>query len=122
MNGATIQAGSGLGNIPTNWSIVGTGDFNADGNSDILWRDTAGDVMVQLIRNATLLQQSVLGNVATSWHVTETGDFNGDGKSDILWLDTSGNVMIWFMNGLAASAVNFGNVGTIWRAQGTNAD
>ena len=122
MSGATILAGSSLGNIPTNWSIVGTGDFNGDGTSDIVWRDTAGDVMVQLISNAALLQQSVLGNVATTWSITETGDFNGDGYSDILWLDTSGNVMIWFMNGLAVSAVNFGNVGTVWAVQGTNAD
>ena len=51
-----------------------------------------------------------------------TGDFNRDGKSDILWIDTSGNVMIWFMNGLAVSAVNLGNVGTAWSVQGTNAD
>ena len=122
MSGGTILAGSGLGNIPTNWSIVGTGDFNGDGTSDIVWRDTAGDVLIQLITNATLLQQSVLGNVPTTWSITETGDFNGDGKSDILWLDTSGNVMIWFMNGLAVSAVNFGNVGTLWSIQGTNAD
>ena len=37
--------------LPTNWSIVGTGDFNGDGTSDILWRDTAGDVMIWLISN-----------------------------------------------------------------------
>ena len=122
MSGGTIIAGSGLGNIPTNWSIVGTGDFNGDGTSDIVWRDTAGDVLIQLISNATLLQQSVLGNVATTWSIAETGDFNGDGKSDILWLDTSGNVMIWFMNGFAVSAVNFGNVGTVWSVQGANGD
>ena len=122
MSGGTILAGSGLGNIPTNWSIAGTGDFNGDGTSDIVWRDTAGDVLIQLITNATLLQQSVLGNVATTWSIAETGDFNGDGKSDILWLDTSGNVMIWFMNGFAVSAVNFGNVGTLWSIQGANAD
>ena len=122
MNGTTIQAGMGLGYLPTNWSIVGTGDFNGDGTSDILWRDTAGDVFIQLISNAAVLQQSVLGNVPPTWSIAETGDFNGDGKSDILWLDTSGNVMIWFMNGLAASAVNLGNVGTVWSVQSFNAE
>ena len=122
MNGATIQTGVGLGNVATNWSIAGTGDFNGDGKTDVVWRDTAGDVMVWLIGTNESVSQSVLGNVATTWSIAETGDFNGDGKSDILWLDSSGNVMIWFMNGFAVSAVNFGNVGTPWAIQGTNAD
>ena len=123
MNGATIQQGVGLGNLATNWSIVGIGDFNGDSYSDILWRDTAGDVLIWLISSSgTILQHSVLGNVPTTWSVAETGDFNADGKSDILWIDTSGNVMIWYMNGFTVSAVNFGNVGTLWAVQGSNAD
>jgi hypothetical protein len=30
--------------------------------------------------------------------------------------------MIWYMNGLAVSAVNFGNVGTAWAIEGANSD
>jgi hypothetical protein len=26
--------------VPNTWSIIGTGDFNGDGNGDILWRDS----------------------------------------------------------------------------------
>jgi hypothetical protein len=26
--------------VPANWSIVGTADFNGDGKSDLLWRDS----------------------------------------------------------------------------------
>jgi hypothetical protein len=36
MNGAQVSSFSGLGNIATTWSIVGTADFNGDGNGDIL--------------------------------------------------------------------------------------
>jgi hypothetical protein len=28
----------------TTWSVNGTGDFNADGSGDILWRDSTGHI------------------------------------------------------------------------------
>ena len=44
MNGTTITSTVIVANIPTNWAIVGTGDFNSDGMTDVLWRDTSGDI------------------------------------------------------------------------------
>jgi hypothetical protein len=32
--------------VPTTFSVAATGDYNYDGFSDILWRDTAGDVSI----------------------------------------------------------------------------
>jgi len=40
MAGCTVAQASGFGNAPTTWSIAGTGDFNGDGVTDILWRDS----------------------------------------------------------------------------------
>ena len=40
----------------TNWSVVGTGDFNGDGTSDILWHDIAGDVGIWLMNGTLILQ------------------------------------------------------------------
>jgi hypothetical protein len=75
------------------WRQVGTGDFNGDGNSDILWRDTSGNVAIWLMNGSQVMQSRVVGNRPNNWTIVGTADFNGDGKSDILWRDgTSGNV------------------------------
>ena len=78
-----------------------THDFNGDGFSDILWRDTSGNVAIWEMNGTTVLNAatSFVANVPGTWSIVGTGDFNGDGKSDILWHDTSGNVAIWEMNG-----------------------
>ncbi len=127
MSGTTIlnPSNSGLGSVPTTWSIVGTGDFNGDGYADILWRDTAGDLAIWEMNGTTILNpsNSGLGNVPTNWSVVGVGDFNGDGKADILWRNnTNGNVAIWLMNGttvLNSSTATFGNMPASWFVAGT---
>jgi hypothetical protein len=105
------------------WNIVGTGDFNGDGKSDILWRDTAGNLGIWFINGTKIASIAPLGNVPTAWNVIETGDFNGDGRSDILWRDTAGNLAIWFMNGSTVSSVApLGNVPNDWTVQNVNVD
>ena len=103
--------------------MVGTGDFNGDGNADIVWRNSAGDVAIWLMHGAAIGTAGGLGNVPMSWSIAQTGDYNGDAKSDLLWRDTSGNTAIWFMNGAAiSSAGSFGNIPTGWTVQSVNAE
>jgi hypothetical protein len=52
----------------TNWPIVETGDFNGDGMSDILWRDTSGNTAIWFMNGATSTGAS-LGVVSTDWTI-----------------------------------------------------
>ena len=126
MKNGNVSSGTGLGNVPPAWSVVGARDFNGDGNADILWRDTSGDTTIWLMSGGSIVQGTSLGNIPTAWSVAGTGDFNGDGKGDILWHDTGGDTTIWFMNGgTITSSTGLGTVPTIWSVAGVgdfNAD
>jgi hypothetical protein len=124
MNGAQVTQAAGVGNASPNvWKIVGTGDFNGDGKSDILWQDTSGNVAMWFMDGAQVIGSAGVGTVPNVWSIVGTGDFDGDGKSDILWHDTSGNVAIWFMNGVQVTqSAGVGDVPTVWSIQGAGAD
>jgi FG-GAP-like repeat len=114
---------SAVGNIPTNWTVVGVADFNGDGKSDIVWRDTAGDTAIWLMNGAAASSTGGLGNIGTTWSIVQTGDYNADGMGDLLWRDMSGDTAIWFMNGLAVSSTALvGNISTVWTVQSVNAE
>ncbi|HEX6900080.1 MAG TPA: VCBS repeat-containing protein [Thermoanaerobaculia bacterium] len=85
------------------------GDFNGDGNPDILWYyQSTGEVYLWLMNG---LASSSVHSVATvtdlNWQIVTVGDFDGDGKSDLLWRHRlTGDVRIWLMNGYLVTANN----------------
>jgi VCBS repeat protein len=98
---ATKNAGAEISiQIGDEWKIVGTGDFNGDGKTDLLLRHANGNTNVFLMDGATVLGGSNTSlQVGNDWQVRAIGDFNGDGKSDILWQNADGRTSIWLMNG-----------------------
>jgi subtilase family serine protease len=111
-----------VANLVMNWWGVETitpHDFNADGKSDIAWRDDSGDLALWLMNGATVLSSGVVGGVPSTWSIVGQRDFDGDGKADLLWRDTSGNIAMWFMSGTAVgSAASVGNLATTWQVAG----
>ena len=99
-----------------------SGDFNGDGKSDILWRNTAtGAVGMWLMNGTTITSYMAVDTVGSNWSIAGTGDFNGDGKPDILWRSSaSGEVGVWLMNGtIVTSYVRIDNIDPAWVIAGT---
>jgi hypothetical protein len=72
----------------TSWHVIGTGDFNGDGLSDILWRNDNGTVREWLGQtDGTFVGNTANVNFvpAAGAHVVAIGDYNGDSIDDLLW-------------------------------------
>ncbi|KWT90156.1 FG-GAP-like repeat-containing protein [Candidatus Magnetominusculus xianensis] len=91
--------------MTSNWIAAAVGDFNSDGKTDILWRDTLnGYNYVWLMDGTTVSSGYFLPTFANkAWYVAGVGDFSihghakhPDGYADILWRNPStGENAIW---------------------------
>ena len=97
MNGDNIIGGGPVADPGPSWEAIGTGDFNNDGNSDILLQNTSnGQVSVWDMSGNNIIGGGPVADPGPSWHAIGTGG----GGSDILMQNTSsGQVSIWEMNG-----------------------
>jgi len=73
MNGTQILSDPDLGNMAASWAIAETGDFNGDGKSDILWRNSSGDVATWFMNGTQILQNADFVNVPNNWIVQGAG-------------------------------------------------
>ena len=88
----------------SNWSIVGTGDFNADGKTDIIWQNQAADQILAWYMDGqgNIEDEARIGrDISDSdWKIEAVADFSGDGKADMLLRNgTSGQIILWEMDG-----------------------
>jgi Ca2+-binding RTX toxin-like protein len=122
--GFTVNYGNSIAAVPTDWKIVGTGDFNGDGTSDILWRSDAG-IVTDWLGTAnggfSANWDNFASGVPFDWKAVSIGDFNGDGRDDVLWRNDSGQVTDWLANANGSFTDNYSNtamfVPTDWHVQ-----
>lgn len=102
MNGSTITTSGFPGSTGTN-QIAGIGDFNGDGKSDLLLRDSLGTLGIWFLNGGALAGGGLVGSPG-DYSVAAVADFSGDGKADILLSDALGNLGMWIMNGTTISS------------------
>jgi hypothetical protein len=91
-----------------NYSIQATGDFNYDGNVDLLWRNqTTGQIAVWLMNGTGVGGVMDLPSLAnTNYRIGGAGDLNHDGRTDIVLRNYStGQIAAWLMNGASIQQV-----------------
>ncbi len=100
MSGAT-RIGGALDSMPSNYHIVGIGDFDGDGRSDLLWADTANSYLLMWFSDADgQYRGSYVDSIPAGWSVSGVADMNGDGTADIVFRNASlGQTSRWYMRG-----------------------
>jgi Ca2+-binding RTX toxin-like protein len=105
------------------WSYQGTGDFNGDGQSDLLVRSAAGTTSIFLMNGSNVTAATGLSWLdGTHWTYQATGDFNGDGKADILVQNQQSlqTTMMAMVDGNAIAAYGLPWLDTVhWNYQAT---
>jgi FG-GAP-like repeat len=84
--------------IPSGWKVAAVGDFNADGNDDLLLQNGGSSVIWYLNSNGMMTNQQNLTTVGSDWTIVGAGDYNNDGRSDIFWRNNDGSNVIWINN------------------------
>jgi hypothetical protein len=75
-----LRGAVGPFNPGPSWQIKGSGDFNGDGKSDILWQGSDGTPAIWLMDGTNAMSVGAAGsfNPDRNWQVKGSGDFNGD--------------------------------------------
>ena len=72
MDGTTVLSSTAVGSNPgPTWEIKGTGDFNGDSKSDILWQHDNGTAAIWTMDGTDVLSIGAAGsfNPGADWHL-----------------------------------------------------
>lgn len=95
------------------WMPIGFGDFNGDGKTDLLWRNSnTGGLIIYLLDGISILQVGWLPQVSpySGWMPIDASDLNGDGRADLLWYNVfTGELHVWLLDGV--NLIHYGSLG-----------
>jgi hypothetical protein len=98
-------------------------DFNGDGRSDILWRNSATGMLYEMQMNGTTVGSTAVIDQETdlNWKVAAVADLNNDGRADVVWQNNAtGQVYGLLMNGttVASEGTIYVEPNTSWKIVG----
>jgi hypothetical protein len=132
MNGTGISSARYLDRLSEDWEVIALGDFDADGQSDVLCRN----LNPAAIDAGKLYLWKMVGGIAfpgsgftaaqadLGWRIDGVGDLNDDGMNDIVWRKVGagvdlGALFLWLMNGTQLLGARYLDpIGEDWQIQG----
>jgi hypothetical protein len=106
------------------WLLMGAGDFNGDGQNDLLWYNvTSGAVIVWSLNGTLFTGNYYLANaVNTDWVLRAVGEFYGNNTPDIVWQHLkTGQMYLWtWQNGALVPNTALQQVNPVWTVMGAN--
>jgi hypothetical protein len=85
----------------TGWEPAVTGDFDNDGNTDIVWRDlhTGRNIISYLSGTNLVSSAEIEAEPDLQFQLVAAGAFNRFGNTDLVWRHRDGRNRVWRMNG-----------------------
>ena len=90
--------------VPPEWRLSGTGDFNRDGMADLAWHNQQNGQVVYWLMNGVFnwTMGYFPGPVPPEWRIASVRDFDLDGNPDIWWHNqVTGEMFVWYFNGVS---------------------
>ena len=98
-NGSFVNNGPAAGLFfGVDWTVAGTGDFNGDGKTDMLLRQTGGQITEWLgSSNGSFVNNGAVAGLyfPPEWKIASIGNFNGDGFDDFVLRNDNGWTTDW---------------------------
>jgi endoglucanase len=110
-----------LGQVGTDWQLVGLGGFYGGDTADMLLRNaTTGGFEVYDISNNNITNTGFMGAVGLDWQVMGFGNFSSRGENDMILrnVNTGGLEVYDISNNQITGAAFMGTVGLNWQFSG----
>jgi hypothetical protein len=98
--------GCASGLVP--FTVSRLGDFNADGNADILWfHPPSGTALIWLMSGASYSSSVIVPSPGGTFQPVAVSNVNRDGQAHIFWRDSGGNNLIQLMKGTSPTGQTY---------------